>query len=112
MNHTPNDPIADKQLFLEFIRPEDLFYIKAYFSRTGQSLPENEAELDSLMLNSALQSYCLGFYEALRNKLGDDPKRVMSPVANETGSLSDYNRGVLAGLEYKKTNNVPDDLQF
>jgi hypothetical protein len=103
MNHTQSDPTAENQLFLEQIRPDDLFYIKAYFSRIGQSLPEEAVELDSLMLNSRLQSFCLGFYEALRNKLGDDPKKIMSPVANEEGSLSDYNLGVLEGLKHKRS---------
>lgn len=98
----PLDSIAQHQLELEQIRPDDLFYIKAYYSRIGLSLPESKEELDRLMLNRELQSFCLGFWEAINNKLDDNPERIMSPVGREPGSLSDFNRGVVAGLEYKE----------
>lgn len=103
MNQTSLDINAQWQLEMETSGPNDLFYIRALYSRTERTLPQDDVELEALMRNRKIQSYALGFWEALQNKLGDDPVKVMSPVANEKGSLSDYNQGVLAGLEYKMT---------
>lgn len=106
MNQFSLDLEARLQLEMESSGPNDLFYIRALFSSLELELPKDDIKLEALMLDRKLQSRALGFWEALNNKLDDDPRLIMSPVANEEGSLSDYNEGVLAGLEYKRNQKL------